>query len=72
MPDAHRDQTGLRECTMSNSAEKGRRADQTRISQRHFAGIEFLQFNNALLKIEIYLVLQLLMCFELFSLCREI
>lgn len=57
---------------MSNSAEKGRRVDQTRTTQRRFAGTEFLHFNNALLKIEIYLLLQLLMCFELFSLCREI
>lgn len=67
MPDAHRDQTGLRECTMWNSAEKGKRADQTRTSQRHFAGTEILQFNSALLKIEINLVLQLLMCFGVFQ-----
>lgn len=62
MPDAHRDQTqrSLRECTMWNLAEKGRRADQTRTSRRHLAGTEFLQFNSALLKKEINLVLQLL------------
>lgn len=66
MPGAHIDQTGLRECTMSNSAEKDMRTDQTRTSQRHFAGTEFLQFNSALLKKEV--MLQLLMCFGLFFL----
>lgn len=49
-------------------SRKGWESYQTRTSQRHFAGTELLQFNSALLKIEIYLVLQLLMCFKFFFL----